>query len=46
MSATFWNMRRRMAAEAKNAEKPVEKPVEEKKPVEKPKKERVKKDGE
>lgn len=43
MSATFWNMRRRMAAKAK---KPVEKPVEEKKPVEKPKKERVKKDGE
>ena len=48
MSCTFWNMRRRLAAE-KAKQKPVEiheepvKPAEE--PVEKPKK-RVKKNGE
>lgn len=45
MSATFFNMRRRIAAQkAKEAAKPaVEKPVD--KPTEKPKKGKVKKDG-
>lgn len=38
MSATFWNMRRRIAAQKAN-EKPVEKPAE------KPKKGKVKKDA-
>lgn len=49
MSATFFNMRRRLAAmkaneAAKAVEKPVEKPVDEQ-TGEKPKKGKVKKDG-
>lgn len=44
MSATFWNMRRRLAAQA--AVKPVEKPDEKpKETAEKPKKGKVNKDG-
>lgn len=42
MSATFWNIRRRQAAQ-KSTEKSVEKPVE--KPAEKPKRGKVKKDA-
>lgn len=50
MSATFWNMRRRAAAQRAQQEQTAEKPVEAteeqtaEKPVEKPKRGRVKKD--